>query len=207
MEQKRFPVFAERFAKLRGEMTQGEFAEFLGISRPTVGFYENGTRIPDALVLRQIAEKCDVSVDWLIGLSDAMSAQLDVQTAVRLTGLSENAIQWISGINSHRTTGEELSQQLLFELSSLIANGNFAKVLVELAKLRILVEAKNNQRNTDSFGDLVDVINHVDHAKDEIKQYAKGMFYVVRTDDYINTIRLNLNIAFNSAIESIMEDK
>lgn len=207
MEQKRFPVFAERFAKLRGEMTQGEFAEFLGISRPTVGFYENGTRIPDALVLRQIAERCDVSVDWLIGLSDAKSAQLDVQTAVRLTGLSENAIQWISGINSQLTTGEELSQQLLFELSSLIANGNFAKVLVELAKLRILVEAKNNQQHTDSFSDLADVINHVDHAKDEINQYANGLFYVVQTDDYINTIRLNLNIAFNSAVESIMKNK
>lgn len=45
MEQKRMPIFAERFAQLRGEMTQGEFAEFLGISRPTVGFYENGTRL------------------------------------------------------------------------------------------------------------------------------------------------------------------
>lgn len=59
MEQKRMPIFAERFAQLRGEMTQAEFAEFLGISRPTVGFYENGVRLPDALLLCQIAEKCN----------------------------------------------------------------------------------------------------------------------------------------------------
>lgn len=70
MEQKRFPTFSKRFSELRKDMTQGEFAEFLGISRPTVGFYENGTRIPDALVLRQISEKCQVSTDWLLGLSN-----------------------------------------------------------------------------------------------------------------------------------------
>lgn len=91
MEQKRFPVFAERFAQLRGDMTQGEFAEFLGISRPTVGFYENGTRIPDALVLRQIAEKCHVSADWLIGLSNVSSIDSNIQGFCEYTGLSEVA--------------------------------------------------------------------------------------------------------------------
>lgn len=66
----KMPIFAARFSELRGERTQAEFAEFLGISRPTVGFYENGERIPDALVLRQIAEKCGVTTDFLVGLSD-----------------------------------------------------------------------------------------------------------------------------------------
>lgn len=64
------PIFAARFAELRGERTQAEFAEFLGISRPTVGFYENGERIPDAFVLKQIAERCGVTTDYLVGLSD-----------------------------------------------------------------------------------------------------------------------------------------
>lgn len=71
MEKQRFPIFAKRFNELRGDMSQDEFSKYLGISRPTVGFYENGARIPDALVLRQIAEKCNVSVDWLLGLSDS----------------------------------------------------------------------------------------------------------------------------------------
>lgn len=93
MEQKRLPVFAERFAMLRGDKTQGEFAEFLGISRPTVGFYENGTRIPDALVLRQIAEKCGVSADWLLGISDTRTADGTIRAACEYTGLSETALQ------------------------------------------------------------------------------------------------------------------
>lgn len=99
MEQRRFPVFAERFSKLRGDRTQEEFAKFLGISRPTVGFYENGTRLPDALVLCQIAEKCNVSTDWILGLSNYKNSGT-ANLSVEDIGLSENAT----------TTLAELSQ-------------------------------------------------------------------------------------------------
>lgn len=51
-------------------MSNKEFAELLGMSRQTVGFYLNGDRIPDALGILRIAEKCNVSADWLLGLSD-----------------------------------------------------------------------------------------------------------------------------------------
>ncbi|HIQ79133.1 MAG TPA: helix-turn-helix transcriptional regulator, partial [Candidatus Scatomorpha intestinavium] len=66
----RFPEFTERFRELRGERDNTEFGKFLSISRQTVGFYCNGDRIPDALGLKQIAEKCGVSADWLLGLSE-----------------------------------------------------------------------------------------------------------------------------------------
>ena len=75
-EKYRFPIFRERFRELQGNMSNTEFAEFLDISRQTVGFYCNGERIPDALGLKKIAEKCNVSADWLIGLSD--SCYIDV---------------------------------------------------------------------------------------------------------------------------------
>ena len=85
------PIFAARFAELRGERTQAEFAEFLGISRPTVGFYENGERIPDAFVLKQIAERCGVTTDYLVGLSDnKTSGSADIG---KITGLSDEAIE------------------------------------------------------------------------------------------------------------------
>jgi len=72
MEQNINPKFKTRFYQLRDElnMTQAAFAQFLGISRPTVGFYENGSRIPDAQTLADIACHCNVSTDWLVGISD-----------------------------------------------------------------------------------------------------------------------------------------
>ena len=95
---KKMPIFAARFGELRGDRTQAEFAEFLGISRPTVGFYENGERIPDAVVLRQIAEKCGVTADYLLGLSDNKS--LEYENIGNITGLSDKAIETLKIINS-----------------------------------------------------------------------------------------------------------
>lgn len=86
----KLPIFAARFSELRGDRTQAEFAQFLGISRATVGFYENGERIPDALVLRQIAERCGVTTDYLVGLSD--NREIDNANIGRITGLSDAAI-------------------------------------------------------------------------------------------------------------------
>lgn len=96
----RFPVFRERFCTLRGDMTQDEFAKKLGFSRPTIGLYESGSRIPDALALRTIAEKCDVSADWLVGLSSAKTANITTQGICKETGLSEEAVNELAKWNT-----------------------------------------------------------------------------------------------------------
>lgn len=71
----RFPIFHERIKKLRGNMSQAEFATKVGISKPSVGAYETGTRIPDILVLKRIAEVYGVSSDYLLGLCDEPSTE------------------------------------------------------------------------------------------------------------------------------------
>lgn len=91
MDTNRFPIFSKRFRDLRGSRTQAEFADDIGISRPTVGYYENGTRVPDALILRQIAEKCKVTTDYLVGITDA--AEADNRDISIQTGLSDESIQ------------------------------------------------------------------------------------------------------------------
>lgn len=77
MERKneRLPIFTERFRELQGEQSNTEFSDFLGISRQSVGFYLNGDRVPDAITLVKIAEKCKVSTDWLLGLDDFPTIQ------------------------------------------------------------------------------------------------------------------------------------
>ena len=79
--QVRFPAFKNRLLSLVGSQHATEFADKVGISRQTVGFYLKGTRIPDAFTLTQICEKCHVSADWLLGLSetkDVDSNRLDI---------------------------------------------------------------------------------------------------------------------------------
>lgn len=87
--------FKDRMRQLRLSkgMTQEAFASFLGLSRPTIGFYEradqeNG-RVPDAETLKNICEKCEVSADFLL-CTDDKKAVTETST---YTGLSEEAIE------------------------------------------------------------------------------------------------------------------
>jgi transcriptional regulator with XRE-family HTH domain len=100
----KFPIFSQRFNELRGKMSQADFAIFLGISRPTVGFYENGDRLPDALTLRKIAERCNVPSDWLIGLTNNKSLE-NIDTGKQL-GLSDGSISVLQFFNNEMPDGQ-----------------------------------------------------------------------------------------------------
>ena len=50
-------------------MSQVEFAKFLGITQATVSGIESGNQIPGTDTALKIAKKCNVSMDWLCGLS------------------------------------------------------------------------------------------------------------------------------------------
>lgn len=108
LTEQRFPEFQGRFNELRqGYKSQKEFAEFLGISRPTVGFYENGDRFPDALALKNIAKKCNVSADWLLGLTDVKTTDADLKAVCEYTGLSEMAIKTLRAMKADDQTIEK----------------------------------------------------------------------------------------------------
>lgn len=105
--------FKQRFNKLRDDMTQAQFAEFLGISRPTVGFYENGDRIPDAVTLKKIVSKCGVTADYLLGETDTPNREY-VNIADE-TGLTDDAITHLIGLL-------RLSDELYFKCCQHVIN-------------------------------------------------------------------------------------
>lgn len=88
----RFPVFQERLQEVVGRRSVTEFAKELQISRQTLGFYLNGDRIPDALTLANICERCGISADWLLGLSETKSSNFSIRAVCKATQLSESAV-------------------------------------------------------------------------------------------------------------------
>lgn len=67
--------FAERIKELRQEkgMTQKEFSEYVDVAFTTVSVWERGIRKPDFPKLEEIADKCNVTLLYLLGESDDKS--------------------------------------------------------------------------------------------------------------------------------------
>lgn len=86
--------FGERLFKLREERgeTQLQLAQAIGITRQSLSRYETNERTPNIDLIYSIAKHFNVSADYLLGLSDVQSVNTDIQTACKVTGLSEESI-------------------------------------------------------------------------------------------------------------------
>lgn len=76
--------FPERLKQLRNEkgLYQKELADIIGVSRPTVTQYENGTRTPDQVTLQKIADFFNISLDYLLGRTDEPSPADKIKSAI-----------------------------------------------------------------------------------------------------------------------------
>lgn len=65
-------TIGERIRGLRelADMTQEEFGKLFGVVKSTVSLYENGRSTPNDQIKTQICKYFDVSLDFLLGLSD-----------------------------------------------------------------------------------------------------------------------------------------
>lgn len=66
-------MFSERLTYLRksAKLTQQQLADALGVSRSTIGMYENGQREPNFETLESIADLFNVRMDSLISKSNS----------------------------------------------------------------------------------------------------------------------------------------
>lgn len=89
----------QRIMLLRGDETQESLAESIGVSREIIQHWERGTRHIKAGHLVALAQHFSCSVDYLLGLAPDKSPELDIRGAIKLTGLSEGAIDFLVSLN------------------------------------------------------------------------------------------------------------
>jgi transcriptional regulator with XRE-family HTH domain len=75
-------LFSKRLKQLRKslDMSQREFANFTGIRQASIPGYERGTATPQLDTVLSISQKCNVSIDWLLGTSDTKSEANPIKT-------------------------------------------------------------------------------------------------------------------------------
>lgn len=91
-------VFEKRLKELRkaNGYTIEQFAEAVGISKSTVGYYENNNRMPDIEILSRIADVLNVSADYLIGKTNTTATKGKTKTVCDFTGLSDTAVEYLA---------------------------------------------------------------------------------------------------------------
>ena len=91
-------VFGKRLKELRkaNGYTIEQFADMVGISKSTLGYYENNKRMPDIEILARIADTLNVNADYLIGRTNTTAQKGKMKTVCEFTGLSDNAAEYLA---------------------------------------------------------------------------------------------------------------
>lgn len=154
-------TFGERLAALRkenGYNTRNEFAEKLGIPSTTLRNYETDAREPGHTFLKQISELFNVSVDYLLCLTD----EQEVLNSFRLRTSEQNIIEKYRSLD---TLGRETVNTVLdceFERVNTINNLQEAakriksysnELLAAHARTDIKVTAEDIQHDLDLMDD------------------------------------------------------
>lgn len=87
--------FSERLREIMKvtDTKQKTLADAIGKQPQTVSLYLNGQSFPDVLTLRKICLHFDVSADWLLGLTDIESSNVEIKAICEKLGIDEFTFQ------------------------------------------------------------------------------------------------------------------
>jgi len=83
-----------------------ELANAVGIGSSAVRMWYTGYARPDIEKIPAICKFYEVSADWLLGLSDAQSVEMESRQISKETGLSDHALLNLMSLNDQATNGE-----------------------------------------------------------------------------------------------------
>ncbi len=138
-------MFDDRLTKLREEigLNKKEVAKALNMPYTTYLNYENNEREPNSETLIQIANFFNVSIDFLLGVSDVKTTDINIQNIRNATGLSEMAITNIKRFCVDEPIGMVYLNKLLEDL----IYSNSKSILYEIILYLHLHNAGHKQCN------------------------------------------------------------
>ena len=83
-------MIGDRMKILRGNRTQEDIANLIGVSRSRYSHYENGRSEPDLAMLEKLADSYQVSIDYLLGRTNSTKAEIDMATGGQEGNLTED---------------------------------------------------------------------------------------------------------------------
>lgn len=194
----RFPEFRDAFLELMGDMTLDQFSKKLEMSRATVGFYAAGQRIPDALGLKKIAEKCNVSADWLLGFTRDKNKN---PAATDMLNLSPDAIMQIMILGDGK---------LKKTLDNFLTDPDFEVFLYTLNEIATSTKLHYmDKSNVDYDNWSIDDFEKDSELHSDLTEYVRFKLHerdamIISGDFLIDLLKLKLNDALNEIVTGII---
>lgn len=115
------------------KLKQQEFADKCGMSRSAFKSYLESVHDPSGTIIRSVAQACNVSADWLLGLSKTRDRNKAYETAYKELHFSEKTIKALSQI-SKSIYQESYDYFFSCEFSQLEMLFHYLKKYVDLEK-------------------------------------------------------------------------
>lgn len=191
--QSKTSVFKERLLELIKErkINQRELAEGIGISKQTISFYVNGKRLPDIDIFSDLCEYFEVSADYLLGITDFRSSNIDNKEIHQRLGLSDKAIATLVDIKENQIVQHRFSTKSIDEeVSGKIENHAIPESVEFSDIVNAIIENKDFSLR---IGDIYDFL-HNKSLLNELKKQIKLDFENAHMDpNYIeNAVRNTL---------------
>lgn len=174
--------FASRLRKLRSDrgVSREKVGNAIGVSKQSIGYYENGETVPTADKLRLLAEFYNVSTDYLLGRSDNETSTELAQKISNATGLTISAIEDLMYYKEH-IGKDTLSPALLVNAFFSLGNDFWLSCLVNLREA-----AEIRKHNSNTAPDTKDILDKLAHKFTlEAEANAEGYHLIEKDRAYL----------------------
>lgn len=155
--------------------SQQQLADFLDVKREYIAYWEGGTRVIKPEYLLSIARHYNISLDYLFGVQDVPSTNIDLKSISDKTGLSGAAVETLLSFP------ENENFLFLNMLSSIIVSPHFTDLVYTFVEL--VSYATTISENTK------DIANHMPETEDYIKVLKYGKYALAeKGNDVLNDL-------------------
>lgn len=123
-----------RYRELREEknLTIKELSQKINCNEKTISFYENGDRELSIGTLQKYADFFNVSTDYLLGITDIRSSDIDRKKICEMTGLSGEALNWLIYAREESVNGRTMYRLAILALCHLLTNVQGYEILSDI---------------------------------------------------------------------------
>ncbi|MBE5814289.1 MAG: helix-turn-helix transcriptional regulator [Clostridiales bacterium] len=143
--------FGQRLRELRGERTQAEAAQAIGLKASAYSMYEGERREPGFDTLVMIADHYGVSTDYLLGRTECKSIEQDMQNACALLGISQATAEQLSFLKEHEPQALWIVDDFAGNLERVFSLASHANMLLQHKAWADYIESKDMDTLIDEF--------------------------------------------------------